>query len=272
MRDAGLSVVFITNSGRLRPEAMAALQPLCAGVLVRRNIGYDFGAMREGLEYLGLPRAETEMVLLVNDSVYGPLGPLDDMLARIDFTAADLWGATESWQRRYHLQSYFVAAGRRALDSAAWRTFWSSVRPVKSKSWVISRYEVGLTQKLLRAGLRCAAIFAYRDLVPDVDVSALAVPIDSGTSIVDPLLTMRRIHAHHVRHHAVTRTPLNPTSDLWRQLLHAGFPFIKRELLRENPTQVADIVDWSDTARQQFGALPNFIERDLQRAMKNRVP
>ena len=91
LRDAGLSVLFVTNSGKLLPVAMDKLRPLCAGVLVRRNIGYDFGAMREGLEYLKLPRPDTEMVVIANDSIYGPLGPLSDIIARVDFTKADFW-------------------------------------------------------------------------------------------------------------------------------------------------------------------------------------
>src|SRR5579862_5757256 len=47
LQRCGLSVVFVTNSGRLRPEGLEALKPLCAGILIRRNVGYDFGAWRE---------------------------------------------------------------------------------------------------------------------------------------------------------------------------------------------------------------------------------
>ena len=72
LAEAGLSIVFVTNSGFLRPAAMAALQGVCAGVLIRSNVGYDFGAWREGFEILQLPRPITEMVVMANDSVYGP--------------------------------------------------------------------------------------------------------------------------------------------------------------------------------------------------------
>jgi hypothetical protein len=215
-------------------------------------------------------------VLLANDSVYGPLAPLDAMLARIDLEAADLWGATESWQTRYHLQSFFVIAGRKALTSDAWRQFWARVRPVKSKSWVVRRYEVGLTQRLLRAGLRCAAIWPYKNLIRNVDAYAM---MDRGPAVnglspvsIDPILNMRRTHAVRIRHYVVTRTPLNPTSDLWRQLLLEGFPFIKRELVRSNPSRVADVIDWRDVVAQKYGGTPEAIEYDLQRVMKNKVP
>ena len=68
------------------------------------------------------------------------------------------------------------------------------------------------------------------------------------------------------------RTPLNPTSDLWRQLLAARFPFIKRELLRDNPTRVPDVVEWRDVVAEIAETSLAPIERDLQRTLRNRTP
>ncbi len=268
LRDVGLSVAFVSNSGTLSDDSMAAARALCACVLVRRNIGYDFGAMREALQRLGLPRPETEFVVIANDSVYGPLRPLQETLARVDFAKADLWGATESWQQRYHLQSFFLVAGRAAMSSAAWRDFWRSVRPVRSKYWVVSRYEVGLTQQLLAAGLRCAALWPYRDLVQRIDTSVLTSDTEAP---VDPFADARRIHASRISHAAAARLPLNPTAELWRELLQAGFPFIKRELLRDNPVRVQDIADWYNVVRAQPSAMIEAIESDLQRVMRDRA-
>jgi hypothetical protein len=271
LRDCGFSVVLVSNAGRLRPETMETLRPLCAGVLVRRNVGYDFGAMREGLEHLKLPRENTEMLVIANDSVYGPLGPLDGMIGRIDFGKADLWGATDSWQGRYHVQSYFIAVGRKALEHKAWRTFWRSVRPVKSKTWVILRYELGLSQAMVRGGLSLDAIWRYHDLVARVNPEWLVKAEDDTPGSGEPMEEMRQIHAFRIRHNAAVRKPVNPTSDLWRQLIQGGFPFIKRELLRDNPSEVTDLNDWRDEVIRQFGAVPEAIEHDLRRVMRNRV-
>ncbi len=272
LKAAGYDVVLVTNSGKLRPDAMDALRPVCAGVLIRRNIGYDFGAMREGLEELKLPRPNTETVILANDSIYGPLAPLDAMIAQMDFKAADFWGATDSWQQRFHIQSYFIAVNRTVLESKAWKDFWKAVRPVKSKIWVVLRYELGLSQAMVRGGLRLASVWKYHDLVAKVNPAFLMGSRTDVPETIEPMVTMRRIHAHRLRHNFATRTPLNPTSDLWRQLLQSGFPFIKRELLRDNPSHVADIPDWRDEVRKKFGAVPEAIEADLRRVMRNHVP
>ncbi len=235
LREAGRSIVFATNAGTLLPEDEAALRQLCDGILIRRNIGYDFGAMREALAYWGLPQPGTRSVLLVNDSIAGPFAPLRPLLDRIDYAVADIWGATDSPQRAYHLQSFFLAAGRAALMHPAWATFWAEVRPVHSKEWVIGHYEVGLSQRLFAAGLRGRALFPYADLV-----AALEQEVPSGEAHAIQLAQSRRILAR--------GNVLNPTAHLWRELLRAGFPFIKRELLGRNPAKIADVADWRTEA------------------------
>ena len=268
---AGLSVVFVSNSERLDPDALARVRTLCDAVLVRRNIGYDFGAWREAIQHLGLPRQDTELLLLANDSVYGPLQPLSAVLERIRVDEAPFWGLTESWQMGYHLQSYFLAFGPRALHSDAWTQFWNQVRPAPSKRWVIRHYELGLSQIMIRSGFDCKAVWSYESLVKDVDPALFAEAVKDDKE-QDPLLAARLKHANQIRVSSVGRVPLNPTSDLWRQLLQKQYPFIKRELLRDNPTRIADIADWqsiaAETATEDFSS----ILLDLKRTLRNRAP
>ncbi len=270
LKDAGLSVLFVSNAGVLRPDALDAVKALCAGVLIRRNYGYDFGAWREGFEQLGLPREDTEFAVMANDSVYGPLRPVKEIVDRLDFTQADAWGCTETWQTRYHLQSYFLAFSRAVLASPAWQRFWAGVRSTPSKTLVIQRYEIGLSQTLIRTGFGVRALWPYDDLTEDIELPLITEDLPEGT-LLDPLRDVRRAHARHVRTAAAFRIPLNPTSDLWRQLLRAGFPFIKRELLRSNPTGVSDLVDWRGVVGATSGADVALIERDLQRVLKDRA-
>jgi lipopolysaccharide biosynthesis protein len=258
----GFSVVFISNSGRIRDESLASLKPLCRAVIIRSNVGYDFGAIREVLDLLDLPRLDTERLLITNDSVYGPLLPIETVMARIDFDKADLWGATDSWQYQYHLQSYFLVAGRRALTSPAWQAFWRSVRQVSSKQWVVVHYETGLTQAFLKAGLRCRSLWAYHELLARAVCEPIQLEANMSTS--DPLELMRAKSAYRIRAAAASALPMNPTADLWRHLLLAGFPFLKVEMLRKNPTEVPDIVDWRNIVAALSGGDVEMIERDLQ--------
>ncbi len=272
LAQSGMSIVFVTNSGFLQPAAMAKLQQVCAGVLIRANVGYDFGAWREGFEVLQLPRANTEMVVMANDSVYGPIHPIDELLSVVDFDQADVWGCTESWQTRYHLQSYLIAISPRVVASETWRKFWSTVRPTWSKIWLVRLYEIGLTQALLKAGFTCRAIWPYRSLINDLDPALLMDHSEGGPNLADPTIRARQYQARHIRNAVVQRVPLNPTSDLWRQLLLAKFPFIKRELLRDNPTHVPDVAEWREVAAAHSATNFAAIDKDLQRTLKDRAP
>ena len=231
LRAAGLSVLLVSNSGALRPAALAALRGLCDGVLVRRNFGLDFAAWRAGLEHWRLPRADTRSLLLLNDSLAGPFAPLPPLLERFDFTVADVWAATDSRQRGWHLQSFFLAVGPRAMAHPAWAAFWAGVRPVRAKEWVIRRGELGFGRRMRAAGLRCQAVWPYEAVLARYHA-------DTATTAAEQAQRAR------VAGFLARGWALNPSADLWRQLLRLGFPFVKRELLGRNPARVADMADW----------------------------
>ena len=225
----GFAVVVVSN-GQLDNLASSRLRRLCTAVLERRNLGYDFGAWRDAMETLGLPRPDTECLLLANDSVYGPFAPLRPVLDRIDFARADVWSMTDSREIGYHLQSYFLAFGAAALRHKTWRDFWRSVRPVPSKQWTIRHCEIGLSRHLGRAGLRMAALFSTTEF--------------NGAG-----------------------PPINPCIGLWRELLAAGDPFLKRELLRDNPADDRGVDAWRNSVLARFGeacaSTIGAVEKDL---------
>ncbi|MFC3124228.1 rhamnan synthesis F family protein [Pseudoroseomonas globiformis] len=268
LAEAGLSIVFTSNAGQLEDAALDWLRPRCAMIVLRRNTGLDFAAWRDGLAAAALPRAETELLLLVNDSVYGPLSPLGPMLARMDFSAADVWGLTDSWQCRFHLQSYLLAFGPRAFRSPGFNAFWKDVRDLRSKEAVIRAYEVGLTRAMLDAGLRCTALWPYTELLAAVR-DGFAEPDELP---VAPLEAACLHHQRAVLHAAARRQPMNPTAELWRPLLSRGFPFLKRELLRKNPAGVPDLAGWLDLARAASPEAAEIILHDLRGSLRGRAP
>src|SRR5262252_6692995 len=68
---AGFTTVFVSNAPRLDPESLDRISPLCGAILLRANVGMDFGAYKDGIGEL--PRLDRlEALLLANDSVYGP--------------------------------------------------------------------------------------------------------------------------------------------------------------------------------------------------------
>jgi lipopolysaccharide biosynthesis protein len=258
LRTAGFEIVLISNGQDLAPAAMAQVLPMCAHVLARDNIGYDFAAYRDGLAFLGdLSRFDT--VVLANDSVYGPLFDLRDILARCD-PLIEVWGITDSWSGRYHLQSYFLLLQGEALRNPCLARFFAAVLPIQSKLWVVRHYETGFSQAMLRGGLRCGALFAYRDAAADLLAAARAGQLS------DPLLSPE-LHKFldWICQKVQRGRPLNPMHHLWDHLIsHMHCPFVKRELLARNPASIPHAVLWEQVIRSVSSYDTSLIVRDLQ--------
>jgi lipopolysaccharide biosynthesis protein len=116
---------------------------------------------------------------------------------------------TDSFEVRWHLQSYFLVLKRQALDSPAFSQFMGSILPYRDKTQVIRSYEIGLTQFLREHGLKPGSF----------------VPMASW--VTSPRARSRLCAK---RRNATLYFPL--------QLLAAGMPFVKAQLLRDNPAGV----------------------------------
>jgi len=268
MSKAGFAIVFVSNAPRLQPASIERLTPLCASILRRDNVGYDFGALKDGMATIpSLDRIGT--LLLANDSVYGPFHDLGDIIGRMDMDEADAWGITDSWDRSFHLQSFFLLFGRRALASNAFRRFWSRLRYVQSKTWIVDHYELGLTTALLRDGLRCRALFPYRQAATQLveGVTLRRAPF--------PYSQLNPTHEHFLESvvSAVERgVPLNPTHSFWAHLIaRMGCPFVKRELLRDNPVHIPGLIHWEALIRSVSDYNTDLIARHLELSVKRRA-
>lgn len=265
--DEGFSIVFVSNA-RVHPGSLAHLVSRCARILVRDNRGYDFGAYRDGVLSLDLNSQSISTLLLANDSVYGPMSSLSDIFDRIDFAEADVWGVTDSWQVGYHLQSYLLAFGPEALANAGFADFWRGVRNVRSKWAVVRYYEIGLSRAMQLSGLRCAAVLDYEMLVR----RARAILQANETAAKHSVEALRIVSAERVLRAAAQRCAMNPVIDMWLILADAGSPFVKRELLRDDPTSLPDLAAWHGIVRTRAPALYNEIIADLKRIMRRAAP
>lgn len=197
--DADIKVVLIINSDlaanefRIDPDLEARL----SGIMVRENIGFDFGAWAHA--YSLLNRSRWARLFLINDSIVGPLDrdSFDKMLARIKNSSADFLGLTECLAPTRHLQSYFLVFNRTALLSPAFNRVMQGTLNFPDKGQVVDVYEINLTQRLRNEGLRAEALFP-------------ALSDDFHNS--------------------------NDTSSRWDRLLNFGFPYIKTRIIQDFPS------------------------------------
>lgn len=261
----GFELVIVSNSPRLDPDDMERLKAISALVVERENVGYDFGAWKDGIALIPDLHA-LDRLLLVNDSVYGPIHHVSSVLERMGPEDGDMWGATDNWDVSFHLQSYFLLLHSAAIRSKTFARFWADVRYVQSKTWVVRRYEIGLTRAMSRARLRCRAVFPYRDCAR----SLVRAVVEGGA--VDKLDPVRQAFVREMYKSIDAGVPMNSTHFFWDHLIGSmGFPFIKRELLQKNPARIPLLNYWESVIRNNSDYDTDLILKHLELTLKNRT-
>lgn len=160
----GWSIVVVTNAP-LSGSDLANLRSRSSVIIERPNVGYDFGAYREGIRYLTRNGHRLDRLTLMNDSTWFPLRDDDDTLARMEASTADVVGQvfkTESTERRGHdhLESHLLMFGPEALQNPAFGDFWANYVMSDSRVTTIRNGEKGLSQELANAGLRLEGLLS----------------------------------------------------------------------------------------------------------------
>ena len=238
-------IVFVSTS-KLETAERKLLTQHCSSIIERENVGYDFLSWKTGIEALG-PLDQIDEIIIANDSVVGPLGEAEEFFGRLRADPRDVCGLTLSWEGRRHIQSYFVRFSKAALRSGAFDDFWQEVAPLADKKQIIDRYELGLTSVMDEHGHSTGALFEVKEPGSMADRLAHWAQEVDWKHPQNALRSLRRI---------VDADALNPTIDLWRACFDAGVPFLKRELLRDNPGGV-NVGRVLAEAEMRYGITPN---------------
>jgi hypothetical protein len=241
LAQAGFSIVFISMAEGIPDADWQAVRALVALAVQRPNFGLDFGAWRDLLPEVRRRWSVPHELLLVNDSVLGPIHPLQPVIEAMRAGGDGLFGLTESLQTDPHLQSYMLLARGVAAVEDLMR-FVQQLH-VSSSKWMLVRMgEVRLSRWMRRRGHRVAALFGYDRLVR----ATLANPTERKRLQA----TYRRLWnleqlSPEAAIAALHRRPLNPTHHLWRVLAtQFNCPFLKTELIRRNPARLPGVTDW----------------------------
>jgi hypothetical protein len=238
-RSRGFTIVFISMCRSLDEGEVDRLRRLTGLVLLRRNFALDFGAWHDVVPLLADLFPDLRELLLVNDSVCGPLTSLLDVFACFRAAGEGLFGLTENLAPRPHLQSYLLLARGKPAVADLLR-FIGQMHLTAYKRAIIRRGEVRLSEWMRRRGHVVAALHGYES------VEWFAVQQDRarrrlrGTfPMTAPVLGAAQWLTE------LRRLPVNPTHSFWYELVECcGFPFIKTEVLVRNPLALVDVHDW----------------------------
>ena len=232
IKDCGFRIIFVSTSRLINEEDLIKLKKSASVILNRENIGYDFGSYKSGIQFLFKNQIVPKQLLITNDSVFGPFFDLNPIIK--ESRNSDVFGMTDSVESAYHLQSYFIIYNSKVLNSDHFKNFWNSIKLIDSntpnfKKIIIEEYEVGGTQFFIKNGFKVRAAFGIDKIIKKKLALFLSQVETSKTTAgieIDKVLI-----------------GYNPTHNYWEDLIEMGFPYIKRELLTINPTNMP-IENW----------------------------
>jgi O-antigen biosynthesis protein len=152
--------IIVVFDNDLAPGEREKLLPYAAHVIIGRHGEYDFGSYKRGFEW-ALEKClltDADDLILCNDSCFGPVGSFEPMFVEMDARQLDFWGATDSHEITYHLQSYWLVFSRKVFLSDIFKNFLRAIEKQENVQQVILNYELGLTKALIAAGFIAGAM------------------------------------------------------------------------------------------------------------------
>jgi rhamnosyltransferase len=261
LREVCNYLVFVTTS-TLPENEISKVNGICDKIVSRENVGYDFMSYKAGLQHV--QDGDYSEVVCCNDSVYGPLFPLSAMFREMQKEDCEFWGITKSYEKGYHIQSYFLVFREAVLKSRCFKEFWDRVTVRNAKQEIIDDYEVGLSQFLIGNGFKARAYSIYRPSSLElVEIKLRRLTLRKLVSSI-PLIKQRKEQVV-AMFDSGQRGKLNPTHFFWRQLIKKEhMPFVKVELLRDNPMNMG-IADYDTFIKSLSDYDTGYIKKHLER-------
>ena len=178
--------LVIVSNGSITPEARDRfLEYVDQGdLVVRENKGFDAWGYRAGLMHIGFEGlAEYDEVLITNDTVFGPVYPLEGIFSEME-EREDLgfWGMTQhpAYEKEdlvtrnnpygyapEHLQTYFVVFRKALLESEIFERFWTKLLPIEEYQEAVGRFETIMTKMFSDEGFAWDSFVHTKDVATD---------------------------------------------------------------------------------------------------------
>lgn len=228
-----VSIVFLTNSVGLCPEAAEKLKNRVWRVVYTDNKAYDWGLYSIGVRLINDLGISGHPIVLANDSVIGTMDSLSPLFEVARSGRYEVTGAIDSLLHDWHLQSFFIYCSAEMVASEVWRSFWQLYRPHSDRWYVVNAQEMGFSRWLVRHNIPVGAAWSYEEL----------------------LRTAENGKASEWRAQIIAEQQItNPTIEMWDLLLKVRFPFLKKAVLT-TPLSAGNITELCNVLSMRNGVM-----------------
>lgn len=155
--------IIIVVNGQLSISGRKKLEQITSqnNIIVRANKGFDIWGYKTGMDSYGWDKLSNfDEIILMNDTVFGPVDSFDEMFEVMDKKNVDFWGITAGNRENYdpfgiieygyipkHIQSYFTAIKKHMFNSIEFQKYWDNLPELNTYHEAVAKHECIFTKK-----------------------------------------------------------------------------------------------------------------------------
>ncbi|MBR4891690.1 MAG: hypothetical protein IKZ34_00720 [Alphaproteobacteria bacterium] len=131
--------------------------------ITARHGEYDFGSYKRAYLWAcdNLKLSDYDFVYLVNDSVYGPLYPLDRYFDAMENMGHPAFGlVTKKYTTHPHIQSWFIGTKPEIFLSDWFDKFMRQIKKLANKGQITTLYENGFSELIVKHGFTWDCLYS----------------------------------------------------------------------------------------------------------------
>jgi lipopolysaccharide biosynthesis protein len=166
-------IIGLWDCEHIDNNELIKLQTIVNEIFVERHEEYDFGSYKRGYQFLlNNNRLEDfDQIVFCNDSIIFQNESLVDFFEKskkqdfygLTWHAHGFYPVTYQWDRLEHIQSFLICISKKIFSSDWFQDFIFSIKKENNKNEIIAKYEIGLSQLILKRG------FTLESFYPKVD-------------------------------------------------------------------------------------------------------
>ena len=239
VRNAGFQVCLVINVEKSQSSQSRDIESsdatLVDAKIIRMNFGWDLSAYRDAYFLLkNNAKIKNMPVIFMNNSVIWFPELIENYFRQLVKEDTDIIASSISKQYRPHIQTFlFGALNQHGTEQI--ELWLKTIKNWRLKKTVVSKGELATNQILKSSALSRS--------YPDYSLlqeTALRKIHDDFTSrdLITPYVVVERLLINRRFMHA--GVPINPSHNYWLELIENGFPGIKIDLVKNNPSGIPD--------------------------------
>lgn len=151
---------IIVCNGDLTESGRQIFEKYTHSILIRENTGGEVWGYKEGLNYFGWNMLKSfEEVVLLNDTLMGPIDSFDTMFFDMERKDLDFWGLFRKYSAKDSLvseciQSCFLAFRNRMIQSKEFENYWEQLLCFQDKKQTTYQFETTFTNYFQQLGFQ----------------------------------------------------------------------------------------------------------------------